>query len=406
MAFLRINVTILSAALLISGCSYGGDSLWPSLSGDEEETPAELSGIEEVPPVPQNYGPPPPQAVAPPPGVMPPPPPPPPPLGTTNFELAQPLPPGQPTGTFVGGKIVQMRNDLINLDRAISAHNVELQRIRGLTAQHSQAYHGLVAAIQSRLQVGTTPGNPILTQQWNESQTLIELLGNDIAQMNSLSNRATADAALVGFLLESSRAAYGLSGAIEEDHRQLSILEDNVNKTVVLVDRLLNELSEDIQRQTEYVSRERKNLHVMALSVKNGELYGGGLQNQAFLTAIEDGTTITSPGSASAVISTPSNRRPLVVIRFDRDDVDYQQALYTAVSRALERSPSAAFDLIAVTPASSSPAQASLNSSAARRSAEKVLRALSDMGLPAERVTLSAMTSGEAQSNEVRIYMR
>jgi len=397
MAFLRINVTTLFAALLISGCSYSGDSLWPSLSGDEEESPGELSGMEPDMAPPVAYAPPPP------PGYMPPPPPP---LGTTNFQLAQTPPPGQPTGTFVGGKIVQMRNDLINLDRAISIHNTELQRIRGLTAQHSQAYHGLVAAIQSRLQVGTTPGNPILTQQWNESQTLIELLGNDIAQMNSLSNRATADAALVGFLLESSRAAYGLSGAIEEDHRQLSILEDNVNKTVVLIDRLLNELSEDIQRQTEYVSRERKNLNVLSLSVKNGELYGGSIQNRAFQTAIEDGTRISSPGSASALISTPSNRRPLVVIRFDRDDVDYQQALYTAVSRTLERNPTAAFDLIAVTPAGGSPAQAALNSSSARRNAEKVLRALSDMGLPAERVTLSAMTSGDTQTNEVRIYMR
>ncbi|MBT5658743.1 MAG: hypothetical protein HOJ02_01175, partial [Rhodospirillaceae bacterium] len=141
-------------------------------------------------------------------------------------------------------------------------------------------------------------------------------------------------------------------------------------------------------------------------SVKNGELYGGNIQNRAFQTAIEDGTSISSPGSTSAVIGTPSNRRPLVVIRFDRDDVDYQQALYTAVSRTLERNPTAAFDLIAVTPAGGSPAQSALNSSAARRSAEKVLRALSDMGLPAERVTLSAMTSGDTQSNEVRIYMR
>ena len=41
-------------------------------------------------------------------------------------------------------------------------------------------------------------------------------------------------------------------------------------------------------------------------------------------------------------------RRPLVVIRFDRANVPYEQALYTAVSRALERRPQALFDLVAV----------------------------------------------------------
>jgi len=35
-----------------------------------------------------------------------------------------------------------------------------------------------------------------------------------------------------------------------------------------------------------------------------------------------------------------------------------------------------------------------------------VLRSLSDMGLPADRVSLSATTSTSVQSNEVQIYVR
>src|SRR3546814_14746741 len=58
------------------------------------------------------------------------------------------------------------------------------------------------------------------------------------------------DAALSTYLLESVRAAYGLSGAVEEDHRQLAVLEDDTNQTVVMVDRLLTELSDDIRRQS------------------------------------------------------------------------------------------------------------------------------------------------------------
>ena len=102
----------------------------------------------------------------------------------------------------------------------------------------------------------------------------------------------------------------------------------------------------------------------------------------------------------------PDSRKPLVIIRFDRKNVDYQQALYTAVNRTLSRSPAAAFDLVAVTPSGGSSAQLSKNSYSAQHSAEEVLRALADMGLPAERIKLSAMSSDEALTNEVHIYLR
>ncbi len=407
MAFKTLNVAFLGAVLVLGGCSYVNDTFWPSLSGDDETESMDNSDIPVAPgqaavdqggaptgvPV---YVPPPPAA---PQGYAPPPPA----LGGTNFSVG-PATPGQPTGTFVGGKIVQLRNDLGNLQGAINVHNNELQSIRGQTAQHTQTYYGLVAAIQSRLQVGTTPGNPILTQQWNESQVQIELLGNDIAHMNSLSNRSTADAAMVGFLLESTQAAFGLSGAIEEDHRQLTILEDDVNKTIVVIERLLSELSEDIKRQTEYVARARNNLTTLSLAVKNGEFFGTSFGTRiAQATAAENAVT---SAALDDIAFSPTNKRPLVVIRFDRKNVDYQQALYTAVNRAISRQPNAVFDLVAVTPSGGSAARLSMNSNSARRSAEEVLRALSDMGLPAERVRLSAMSSGEASTNEVRIYLR
>ena len=412
MAFKTVNAVFLGAALALGGCSYVNDTFWPSLSGDDETESADASDIPVAPgqaavdqggsptevPV---YAPPPPAA---PPGYAPPPAAAPPMLGSTDFSMAQ-APPGQPTGTFVGGKIVQLRNDLGNLQGALNVHNNELQNIRGQTAQHTQTYYGLIAAIQARLQVGTTPGNPVLTQQWNESQIQIELLGNDIAHMNSLSNRATSDAAMIGFLLESTRAAFNLSGAIEEDHRQLTILEDDVNRTIVVIERLLSELNGDIKRQTEYVAREHNNLTVLSLAVKHGEFFGTPLSTRiAQVTSMEE--SITSTALEEDVPFSPTNRRPLVVIRFDRKDVNYQQALYTAVNRAISRQPDAAFDLVAVTPSGGSPTQLSINSNSARRSAEEVLRALSDMGLPAERVKLSAMSSGEAQTNEVRIYLR
>jgi hypothetical protein len=176
-----------------------------------------------------------------------------------------------------------------------------------------------------------------------------------------------------------------------------------------MIDRLLNELSEDIARQTTYVGNARGDLTTLSLAVKNGEMYGSSLSNRAFATA----APIASRAPLATRIPPPdgrmiaaSGRRPLVVIRFDRPDVPYQQALYTAVKKAQERKPSAHFDLVAVAPSNGSPAQVQLAQSRSKRYAQDVLRTLSDMGLPSDMVSLSATTSGSTSTNEVHIYVR
>ena len=79
--------------------------------------------------------------------------------------------------------------------------------------------------------------------------------------------------------------------------------------------------------------------------------------------------------TAGAPLST-AGRRPLLVVRFDRNDVPYKQALYNAVSRVLEKRPEAVFDLVAVAPSEGGQARVALNSNKSRRHAEGVLRSL------------------------------
>jgi hypothetical protein len=316
-------------------------------------------------------------------------------MGTTEFKPNK-IKTATKSGTFVGQKATELRNELRNLQASVSKNNSALQSVRGKTVRDSQRYHNAVSTINSRLQVGTTPGNPILVEQFNKALSDLKKIGDDISNMNLLTTNVTADSTLAAFLSENTRAAFRLSGAIDADHQQLSILEDEVNRTVVLIDRLLKELTEDIQRQTNYVSTERSNLNTLAAAVKSGELMGSSLINRA-LSARASG-----PQASSRPLS---GRRPLVIIRFDRANVAYDQALYTAVSRTLEGRPNSAFELVAIAPALGGAARVALNSNKARRNAEKVMRSLLGMGLPPERITVSARTSTMAQSNEVHLYL-
>ena len=390
------HAVICGAALFLAGCSFTEEALWPALTGESRERTERPQQAQAIPAAQQQVQ----QPAMPEPND-------PPSLGSNTFSPPQ-ISPGSSTGTFVGQKVGQMRVELRQLQQSLAQHNQRLQEVRNQTVQNSQRYHGTVAAISARLQVGTTPGNPILVQQWNKAQQELNQISNDIAQMNTLATAVAADSTLAAYLLESVRAAYSLSGAVEEDHRQLAILEDEVNRTVVVIDRLLNELSEDIARQSQYVENERTDLTTLALAIKNGELYGQSLRNRAFTSAAALGNAANADIRASGLSSAGpvAGQRPLVVVRFDRANVEFKQALYTAVSRALERRPEAAFNIVAVTPLDGSPAQVAMGNTTAKRNAEKVVRALTEMGLPAERMELSAMNSPAAQSSEVHIYVR
>jgi hypothetical protein len=94
-----------------------------------------------------------------------------------------------------------------------------------------------------------------------------------------------------------------------------------------------------------------------------------------------------------------------VTIRFDRPNVSYESALYTAVKGALDRRPGASFDVVAVAPAGSTPGGAALGASTARRNAETVVRSLTQMGLPANRIRVS-QSSGATQTGEVQVFVR
>ncbi len=408
---------VFGAALLVAGCDILPEDIWPTLTGDEPERPPPPR-IVVVPPAGQRPAP------APAPIAEPFPPPVVGPITATPLPAApgegrsrvaslptapqptapQPTAPRtSPTGTFVGAKIGEHRRELNALKAQIGGASQRFQQLRAITEQNAQRYYAIVAAISARLQIGTTPGNPVLVSQWNTAQTDLDRILTDIAGLNTLANDVAAQAAMSAYLFGSISAAYGLQGAVEEDHRQLARLEDEINRTVVLIDRLLNWVNDTVERQTTYVNNERRHLTSLSLAVKNGEMFGPALANLAYAPAAPVATSQRF-GARGPVPG--ESRQALVVIRFDRSDVPYKQALYTAVSQALDRQPSTTFDVVAVAPLRGTPAKVALNTAESKRNAERVFRSLVEMGLPSERVTISTTTSTAVLTNEVHVFVR
>jgi hypothetical protein len=98
--------------------------------------------------------------------------------------------------------------------------------------------------------------------------------------------------------------------------------------------------------------------------------------------------------------------RPYVVIRFTDDAGDYQPALAEAVRRAVARRPDVAFDLVAVTPRASNADDLADDKGEAAAQAAGVMKALADLGIGPDRVTMRAWTGQPTDVNEIRLYIR
>ncbi len=308
-----------------------------------------------------------------------------------------------PTGTFVGGKINQFRADLSSIQNAVSSHNNDFLRFKDLVDEQTSVYQGLSSAIRSRLQIGTTPGNPILVGQWNDAQRALEDIQNNVNNLQIVNNRVTADAALITHLKNAIDSSFFISGAIDEDHNQLKVLKDDVQRTSVLYARLMDELEEKISREIQILNSERQYMKELSADVEVGK-FGGRVSAPPTRSSQTSATqsNVESAGSVDTIKIAPLNYdNAILVIKFDDTNFDYSTALFESISNALEQMPSASFEVVAV-----SPTGGASFAEKARQRASEVFNKVVEMGVPSERVSLASSNSTSAQAEEVHIYLK
>jgi hypothetical protein len=380
------QLLVLLLAFTTYSCTGVQEYVFPSLSDEEVVAPPAL---EEVPAAIESADPPaqeiPPSQYAQPPVAAP----------QVAYDTG-------PTGTFVGGKINQFRADLTSIQNAISSHNNDFLRFKDLVDEQTSVYQGLSSAIRSRLQIGTTPGNPILVGQWNDAQRALEDIQNNVNNLQIVNNRVTADAALITHLRNAIDSSFFISGAIDEDHNQLKVLNDDVQRTQVLYARLMDELEEKIAREILILNDERQYMKKLSEDVEIGK-FGGRVSAPPTRSSstTELGSGDTANNIKTIKIAPLNYDNAILVIKFDDTDFDYSTALFESISNALEQMPSASFEVVAV-----SPTGGASFADKARQRASEVFNKIVEMGVPSERLSLASSNSTSAQAEEVHIYLK
>ena len=309
------------------------------------------------------------------------------------------------SGTFVGQKIDPLKTDYTSVGDAFDVHRDSYEEVKTRVYGSATEFFGTVAAINTKLQLGTTPGNPVLVRQYDQAQGELDNIEEYLREINLLNQKVNADAGVVALLKSTINKVLRLAGAIDQDHRQLEVLEDDVEKLEIDIARLINEITEEISRQSGFAKIENQNLLVMAVAIRNGEAMGTGILNRSFLAA----QALADAGPPDQQLEVPQvniSGLPLVVIRFDDPDINYEKTLFDAIGITVDKKPDANFGLVAVAPIGKNEAETRINSSKVKKYAERVLRSLVSFGLPSKKVALTAKTSGDVVVPEVHIYVQ
>ncbi|OPZ79166.1 MAG: hypothetical protein BWY78_00206 [Alphaproteobacteria bacterium ADurb.Bin438] len=299
------------------------------------------------------------------------------------------------SGTFVGQKIAELKQELNEISNRGDTRNGELQKVRNKISEDARKYHEIVAVINSRLQVGTTPGNPILNEKWHQAGLELDAISSDVALLNGLLASLTADSGMITYIIDSIKAAFNISGAVDEDHAELKVLENAAAQASVQIERTFNEINLDINRQQQYMAIEKRNMNALAMAIRDGQLYTTNPIQSAYTPVI------SSTSANKDMIENISGKRALVTIRFDKRNVSYEQALFQAVKRALEKKSSVEFDLVGITPISGSTKGVD-----AKNSTDRVYKSLLNMGVPTNRIKVANITSSEVNNVEVRLFVK
>ena len=315
--------------------------------------------------------------------------------------------PGSDTGTTVSHTIASLRSQLEGLESKLASNAQHFTDLRNSGAQSAGSYQEATGQISARLAGGTTRSNPELISEWNNAQGALDSLTGNINALGQLASDVSKDAADAHQEFDTIQATFDVPGAVDEDHRQLSVLSDETGQTIVLLDRLLREVKQTLERQTAYVATERGNLTRLADAIKAGN-YAGTVapRREAAATRAPTRTraaTAAPSGSESApdIAAAIAAGTPIITIKFGRAHVAYDHQLYSALSQALSAKPSASFSVVGVSPGASDSAQ-----SGADKDAADVMRAMGEMGVPATRMSATSSSDPAIASTEVRVFVK
>jgi len=298
------------------------------------------------------------------------------------------------TGTIVGQRVTSYKNELNSIRASMNKVSTNLLKIRESALKTSQKYYEIIAEMETKLSLGTTPSNPKMVALYNNAQNALQDSDVEFQSLNNLVAEVSALGTQSGILAQNIKATYAVPGALDADHDNLRVLENGTEQTAVSLKNLLNEISADTNAQKAFTDNARLQLLRLNNAVALGNFNFAGATIAPTQIAHKE-PVLRKP------LPAPVTRSSLFKINFADENVDYLANLESAVSNALDINPNARFLVQGVNPANKK-----LSTDEAKKYAAQVFADLISLGVEPQKINLSATQDSLLTSPQVFVYTK
>ncbi|TWT15711.1 hypothetical protein [Reyranella sp. CPCC 100927] len=168
----------------------------------------------------------------------------------------------RPPPALGGGRTGPVRADGTAPSGIVAQHADRLDALRRSTASETEGYSIAIAAINGRLQAGTTPANRDLVERWNAAQGHLDTITANLGQLDALAAQVRQQVTTVAAVPVATRPA--------PDRRAARTSESEADRTRQELRRLAGEIDGEIARQSTFLMTERPTLAALGYAVNAG----------------------------------------------------------------------------------------------------------------------------------------
>lgn len=332
------------------------------------------------------------------------------------------------TGTVVGRKVAEFRNELNQIRSQLNKDSEALVKLRADVTVNITKYNEIMAAMETKLQLGTTPANPKMVALYNNAQNVLQENETSVENLNALSADTAALGTQLAALISSVRETYAVPGALDEDHANLRVLENGAEQTAVAVKNMMAEVMVDSAQQKAATQNARARLLGMNNAIAHGSF---GPDNAVILVqpqAIQPQprphvmqsaprpqtvkqllpkinapvkTSVKSKAQLKAAAPVKAVKNSLLFkVEFNAEDVNYKKDLESAINRALATNAQAKFKVEAVNPLKTAATADS------KKYAAEIFAEMINLGIAPEDITIVSRAGSDVKIPFVNVYTK
>ncbi|HEY1504556.1 MAG TPA: hypothetical protein VGF92_09665, partial [Stellaceae bacterium] len=172
--------------------------------------------------------------------------------------------------TLVGQKIQSLQAEATQFQGNVARRQADFATTQQSLSSNASNYSNITAGVDTRLQAGTTAGNPDLVAQWGQAQSLLDQMSSAVTHLIGISNDAANDSSFGNYVLNEIHAVDGLRGGVDSDRDTLRELAAQTTSSLAQSDQLHSTVGDEVTRRNAFVAGERAKLASLALAIQNG----------------------------------------------------------------------------------------------------------------------------------------